>query len=68
MLNEPVSILSSSILFYPSSITDRGTVQKIIVLPKDPTSMEELTLEEVEVFRVCLVFVLFTALEKRQKV
>ncbi|XP_040927311.1 semaphorin-3F-like isoform X2 [Betta splendens] len=31
--------------------TDQGTVQKIIVLPKDPTSMEELTLEEVEVFR-----------------
>uniref|UniRef100_A0A7N8XVM9 Sema domain, immunoglobulin domain (Ig), short basic domain, secreted, (semaphorin) 3Ga n=1 Tax=Mastacembelus armatus TaxID=205130 RepID=A0A7N8XVM9_9TELE len=34
--------------------TDHGTVQKVIVLPKDPTSMEELTLEEVEVFRVCL--------------
>lgn len=32
--------------------SDRGTVQKVIVLPKDPTSMEELTLEEVEVFRV----------------
>uniref|UniRef100_A0AAR2LPS6 Sema domain, immunoglobulin domain (Ig), short basic domain, secreted, (semaphorin) 3Ga n=1 Tax=Pygocentrus nattereri TaxID=42514 RepID=A0AAR2LPS6_PYGNA len=31
--------------------TDRGTVQKIIVLPKNPTTMEELTLEEVEVFR-----------------
>ncbi|KAK7878457.1 hypothetical protein WMY93_030994 [Mugilogobius chulae] len=31
--------------------TDRGTVQKVIVLPKDPTSMEVLTLEEVEVFR-----------------
>uniref|UniRef100_A0A8C5NEA0 Semaphorin-3F-like n=1 Tax=Gouania willdenowi TaxID=441366 RepID=A0A8C5NEA0_GOUWI len=31
--------------------TDRGTVQKVIVLPKDPTSFEELTLEEVEVFR-----------------
>uniref|UniRef100_A0A8B9LJI0 Sema domain, immunoglobulin domain (Ig), short basic domain, secreted, (semaphorin) 3Ga n=2 Tax=Astyanax mexicanus TaxID=7994 RepID=A0A8B9LJI0_ASTMX len=31
--------------------TDRGTVQKVIVLPKDPTTMEELTLEEVEVFR-----------------
>ncbi|KAG7221633.1 hypothetical protein INR49_011651 [Caranx melampygus] len=31
--------------------TDRGTVQKVIVLPKDPVSMEELTLEEVEVFR-----------------
>uniref|UniRef100_A0A665V1T1 Semaphorin-3F-like n=1 Tax=Echeneis naucrates TaxID=173247 RepID=A0A665V1T1_ECHNA len=32
--------------------TDRGTVQKVIVLPKDPLSLEELTLEEVEVFRV----------------
>uniref|UniRef100_A0A3B4AJ67 Sema domain-containing protein n=1 Tax=Periophthalmus magnuspinnatus TaxID=409849 RepID=A0A3B4AJ67_9GOBI len=32
--------------------TDRGTVQKVIVLPKDPTSMEVLTLEEVEVFRL----------------
>lgn len=32
---------------------DQGTVQKVIVLPKDPTTMEELTLEEVEVFRVC---------------
>ncbi|CAB1336488.1 unnamed protein product [Coregonus sp. 'balchen'] len=31
--------------------TDRGTVQKVIVLPKDPSTMEELTLEEVEVFR-----------------
>uniref|UniRef100_H2UTQ8 Sema domain, immunoglobulin domain (Ig), short basic domain, secreted, (semaphorin) 3Ga n=1 Tax=Takifugu rubripes TaxID=31033 RepID=H2UTQ8_TAKRU len=31
--------------------TDQGTVQKVIVLPKDPTTMEELTLEEVEVFR-----------------
>lgn len=28
-------------------------MQKVIVLPKDPVSMEELTLEEVEVFRVC---------------
>lgn len=27
-------------------------MQKVIVLPKDPTNMEELTLEEVEVFRV----------------
>lgn len=35
-------------------LIDRGTVQKVIVLPKDPTSMEELTLEEVEVFRVCV--------------
>uniref|UniRef100_A0A8C7JWJ2 Sema domain, immunoglobulin domain (Ig), short basic domain, secreted, (semaphorin) 3Ga n=1 Tax=Oncorhynchus kisutch TaxID=8019 RepID=A0A8C7JWJ2_ONCKI len=32
--------------------TDRGTVQKVIVLPKDPSTTEELTLEEVEVFRI----------------
>ncbi|XP_023693380.1 semaphorin-3F-like [Paramormyrops kingsleyae] len=31
--------------------TDRGTVQKVIVLPKDTNIMEELTVEEVEVFR-----------------
>uniref|UniRef100_A0AAY4DSQ3 Uncharacterized protein n=1 Tax=Denticeps clupeoides TaxID=299321 RepID=A0AAY4DSQ3_9TELE len=31
--------------------TDRGTVQKVIVLPKDPSRTEELVLEEVEVFR-----------------
>ncbi|XP_064415008.1 semaphorin-3F-like [Latimeria chalumnae] len=31
--------------------TDRGTVQKVIVLPKDQSETEELTLEEVEVFR-----------------
>uniref|UniRef100_A0A8C9S9D6 Sema domain, immunoglobulin domain (Ig), short basic domain, secreted, (semaphorin) 3Gb n=1 Tax=Scleropages formosus TaxID=113540 RepID=A0A8C9S9D6_SCLFO len=40
--------------------TDRGTVQKVIVLPKDPSTTEELTLEEVEVFRVIFFpFVLF---------
>ncbi|KAJ8370149.1 hypothetical protein SKAU_G00101770 [Synaphobranchus kaupii] len=32
--------------------TDRGTVQKVIVLPKDPSTTEELILEEVEVFRI----------------
>uniref|UniRef100_A0A8C0D7T1 Semaphorin 3F n=1 Tax=Balaenoptera musculus TaxID=9771 RepID=A0A8C0D7T1_BALMU len=32
--------------------TDRGTVQKVIVLPKDDQEMEELMLEEVEVFKV----------------
>uniref|UniRef100_A0A8C5F0S6 Sema domain-containing protein n=1 Tax=Gopherus evgoodei TaxID=1825980 RepID=A0A8C5F0S6_9SAUR len=32
--------------------TDRGTVQKVVVLPKDPGVREELTLEEVEVFKV----------------
>uniref|UniRef100_A0A674A403 Sema domain, immunoglobulin domain (Ig), short basic domain, secreted, (semaphorin) 3Gb n=1 Tax=Salmo trutta TaxID=8032 RepID=A0A674A403_SALTR len=31
--------------------TDRGTVQKVIVLPKDTSTTEELTLEEVEMFR-----------------
>ncbi|XP_067884109.1 semaphorin-3F-like [Heterodontus francisci] len=31
--------------------TDRGTVQKVIVLPKDDRELEELTLEEVQVFR-----------------
>uniref|UniRef100_A0A8C4YYA9 Sema domain, immunoglobulin domain (Ig), short basic domain, secreted, (semaphorin) 3Gb n=1 Tax=Gadus morhua TaxID=8049 RepID=A0A8C4YYA9_GADMO len=31
--------------------TDRGTVQKVIVLPKDASSTEQLILEEVEVFR-----------------
>lgn len=32
--------------------TDRGTVQKVIVLPKDDLQTEELVLEEVEVFKV----------------
>uniref|UniRef100_A0A8D0G8U5 Semaphorin 3F n=1 Tax=Sphenodon punctatus TaxID=8508 RepID=A0A8D0G8U5_SPHPU len=32
--------------------TDRGTVQKVIVLPKDDLETEELMLEEVEVFKV----------------
>lgn len=31
--------------------TDRGTVQKVIVLPKDDMETEELMLEEVEVFK-----------------
>ncbi|XP_074927405.1 semaphorin-3F-like [Chelonoidis abingdonii] len=31
--------------------TDRGTVQKVVVLPKNPGILEELTLEEVEVFK-----------------
>uniref|UniRef100_A0A8C2FJV3 Sema domain, immunoglobulin domain (Ig), short basic domain, secreted, (semaphorin) 3Gb n=1 Tax=Cyprinus carpio TaxID=7962 RepID=A0A8C2FJV3_CYPCA len=31
--------------------TDRGTVQKVIVLPKDISTTEELVLEEVEVFK-----------------
>ncbi|XP_073707240.1 semaphorin-3F-like [Garra rufa] len=32
--------------------TDRGTIQKVIVLPRDDLQTEELVLEEVEVFRV----------------
>uniref|UniRef100_A0AAY4C4D6 Semaphorin-3C n=1 Tax=Denticeps clupeoides TaxID=299321 RepID=A0AAY4C4D6_9TELE len=32
--------------------TDRGTVQKVIVLPRDDLQTEELVLEEVEVFKV----------------
>uniref|UniRef100_A0A8B9NLY5 Semaphorin 3F n=1 Tax=Accipiter nisus TaxID=211598 RepID=A0A8B9NLY5_9AVES len=32
--------------------TDRGTVQKVIVLPRDDMETEELMLEEIEVFKV----------------
>uniref|UniRef100_A0A8D0CW66 Semaphorin 3F n=1 Tax=Sander lucioperca TaxID=283035 RepID=A0A8D0CW66_SANLU len=34
--------------------TDKGTVQKVIVLPRDDLQTEELVLEEVEVFKVTL--------------
>lgn len=34
-------------------------MQKVIVLPKDPITMEELTLEEIEVFRVCICIYLY---------
>lgn len=34
------------------AFTDRGTVQKVIVLPRDDLQTEELVLEEVEVFKV----------------
>lgn len=44
--------LGETKLYIFPAFTDRGTVQKVIVLPKDPTTIEELTLEEVEVFRV----------------
>ncbi|XP_069501356.1 semaphorin-3F-like [Ambystoma mexicanum] len=47
--------------------TDRGTVQKVIVLPKDPSSMEELTLEEVEVFRVPVPVKTLRISSKRQQ-
>lgn len=44
-------------------ITDRGTVQKVIVLPKDDLETEELMLEEVEVFKVRPCMALPTASE-----
>lgn len=37
---------------------DRGTVQKVIVLPRDDLQTEELVLEEVEVFKVGLLILL----------
>uniref|UniRef100_A0A4W5K3J9 Semaphorin 3F n=1 Tax=Hucho hucho TaxID=62062 RepID=A0A4W5K3J9_9TELE len=43
--------------------TDRGTVQKVIVLPRDDLQTEELVLEEVEVFKVstnCLTYFSFS--------
>lgn len=43
--------------------TDKGTVQKVIVLPSDDLQTEELVLEEVEVFKVslslCYIFVFY---------
>lgn len=41
--------------------SDQGTVQKVIVLPKDDLETEELILEEVEVFKVsvCYIFLLW---------
>lgn len=38
--------------------TDKGTVQKVIVLPRDDLQTEELVLEEVEVFKVSFYFLL----------
>lgn len=35
---------------------DKGTVQKVIVLPRDDLQTEELVLEEVEVFKVSFFF------------
>lgn len=35
---------------------DKGTVQKVIVLPRDDLQTEELVLEEVEVFKVSPFF------------
>ncbi|XP_067833635.1 semaphorin-3F-like [Heptranchias perlo] len=47
--------------------TDRGTVQKVMVLPKDDTEMEELTLEEVQVFRNPAPVKTMTISSKRQQ-
>lgn len=40
-------------------LIDRGTVQKVIVLPKDTSTTEELILEEVEIFRVKIILNVF---------
>uniref|UniRef100_A0A8C1VYS9 Sema domain, immunoglobulin domain (Ig), short basic domain, secreted, (semaphorin) 3Fa n=1 Tax=Cyprinus carpio TaxID=7962 RepID=A0A8C1VYS9_CYPCA len=42
--------------------TDKGTIHKVIVLPRDDLQTEELVLEEVEVFRVRSSFVIFPLL------
>ncbi|XP_044935564.1 semaphorin-3F isoform X3 [Mustela putorius furo] len=47
--------------------TDRGTVQKVIVLPKDDQEMEELMLEEVEVFKEPAPVKTMTISSKRQQ-
>lgn len=52
-------------LSFLSCLTDRGTVQKVIVLPRDDLQTEELVLEEVEVFKVScptLFFIYFVLL------
>ncbi|XP_048344170.1 semaphorin-3F isoform X1 [Sphaerodactylus townsendi] len=47
--------------------TDQGTVQKVIVLPKDDMETEELMLEEVEVFKVPVHIKTMTISSKRQQ-
>ncbi|XP_025060156.1 semaphorin-3F isoform X3 [Alligator sinensis] len=47
--------------------TDHGTVQKVIVLPKDDMETEELMLEEVEVFKVPAPIKTMTISSKRQQ-
>uniref|UniRef100_A0A3P8UE79 Sema domain, immunoglobulin domain (Ig), short basic domain, secreted, (semaphorin) 3Fa n=1 Tax=Cynoglossus semilaevis TaxID=244447 RepID=A0A3P8UE79_CYNSE len=47
--------------------TDRGTVQKVIVLPRDDLQTEELVLEEVEVFRVPTAITTMKISSKRQQ-
>ncbi|MGH0134452.1 UNVERIFIED_CONTAM: hypothetical protein FKN15_013540 [Acipenser sinensis] len=47
--------------------TDRGTVQKVIVLPKDHSTTEELTLEEVELFKTSFPVKTMKISSKRQQ-
>ncbi|XP_060713901.1 semaphorin-3F isoform X2 [Tachysurus vachellii] len=47
--------------------TDRGTVQKVIVLPRDDLQTEELILEEVEVFKVPVPITTMKISSKRQQ-
>ncbi|KFV06602.1 Semaphorin-3F, partial [Pterocles gutturalis] len=47
--------------------TDRGTVQKVIVLPRDDMETEELMLEEIEVFKVPAPIKTMTISSKRQQ-
>ncbi|XP_056323702.1 semaphorin-3F [Danio aesculapii] len=47
--------------------TDRGTVQKVIVLPSDDLQTEELVLEEVEVFKVPTPITTMKISSKRQQ-
>ncbi|XP_026077380.1 semaphorin-3F-like [Carassius auratus] len=47
--------------------TDRGTVQKVIVLPRDDLQTEELLLEEVEVFKVPTPITTMKLSSKRQQ-
>uniref|UniRef100_A0A8C4ZLI9 Sema domain, immunoglobulin domain (Ig), short basic domain, secreted, (semaphorin) 3Fa n=1 Tax=Gadus morhua TaxID=8049 RepID=A0A8C4ZLI9_GADMO len=47
--------------------TDRGTVQKVIVLPRDDLLTEELVLEEVEVFRVSVYAPLMASVPSLQQ-
>ncbi|CAJ1050601.1 sema domain%2C immunoglobulin domain (Ig), short basic domain, secreted, (semaphorin) 3Fa isoform X2 [Xyrichtys novacula] len=47
--------------------TDRGSVQKVIVLPRDDLQTEELVLEEVEVFKVPTPITTMKISSKRQQ-
>ncbi|XP_062466602.1 semaphorin-3F-like isoform X2 [Pezoporus occidentalis] len=47
--------------------TDRGTVQKVIVLPRDDMETEELMLEEIEVFKMPAPIKTMTISSKRQQ-